>query len=238
MSTQDYNQVNYDRTEELSQEVPAAHPESYERSQITKPRLYLIVLVLILLGAANFLLLKICYSAYPSKYSFFVNQGINILYVIFGGAILLPRMIWTNDVTPEMRKYPQLPFFVMGVLDSLGTFFTAMGTPGTPGAATPLLNQTLIPFTMLCSLCILKSVQYHKMEVVGAAIILAGAIVSVMNQVIHPASNDDSSQDNQVHWYCILFYLASNIPMACSANYKERNFDEAHLDVWYLTQWA
>ena len=62
------------------------------------------------------------------------------------------------------------------------------------------------------------------MEVVGAAIILAGAVLSVMNQVLHPASSDDDK--NQVHWYCILFYLASNIPMACSANYKERNFSE------------
>ena len=26
--------------------------------------------------------------------------------------------------------------------------------------------------------------------------------------------------------YCILFYLASNVPMACSTNYKERNFSE------------
>ena len=62
------------------------------------------------------------------------------------------------------------------------------------------------------------------MEVVGAAIILAGAVLSVMNQVLHPASSDDDK--SQVHWYCILFYLASNIPMACSANYKERNFSE------------
>ena len=45
---------------------------------------------------------QICYSAYPAKYSFFVNQGINLLYVIFGGAILLPRIIWTQDVTPEV----------------------------------------------------------------------------------------------------------------------------------------
>ena len=35
----------------------------------------------------------------------------------------------------------------------------AQGTPGTPGSATPLLNQTLIPFTMATSLCILKSVR-------------------------------------------------------------------------------
>merc|ERR1711934_537104 len=166
MTDHEYNELARERKDDscLDQQgrLTEAEKGEYERSPITKPRLYLIVLVLIVLGTANFLLLKICYSAYPAKYSFFVNQGINLLYVIFGGAILLPRIIWTQDVTPEMRRYPQLPFFIMGVLDSLGTFFTAMGTPGTPGAATPLLNQTLIPFTMLCSLCILKSVEYHR----------------------------------------------------------------------------
>jgi len=202
------------------------------KARISRVRLYTIVGLLIILGCGNFILLKICYSAYPARYSFFVNQGINFLYCTFGAFIVIPR-IYTGSISKEMLKFPHKPFMMMGFLDSLGTFFTAMGTPGTPGSATPLLNQTLIPFTMATSLCILKSVNYHKLEVLGAAIILCGAVLSVMNQVIHP-----DTSGTETHWYCILFYLASNVPMACSTNYKERNFAEATLDVWYLTQWV
>merc|ERR1712166_63141 len=201
--------------------------------KISRVKLYTMVGFMIVLGCGDFILLKITYSAYPPRFSFFVNQGINFLYCTFGACIVLPKIYIRGSVDKQMLSFPHRPFMIMGVLDSLGTFFTAMGTPGTPGSATPLLNQTLIPFTMATSLCILKGVSYHKLEVVGAAIILLGAILSVMNQVIHPESSS-----TETHWYCILFYLASNVPMACSTNYKERNFSEATLDVWYLTQWV
>eukprot|EP00656_Telonema_subtile_P013710 TRINITY_DN16966_c0_g1_i2.p1 TRINITY_DN16966_c0_g1~~TRINITY_DN16966_c0_g1_i2.p1 ORF type:complete len:453 (-),score=89.59 TRINITY_DN16966_c0_g1_i2:3-1361(-) len=235
--SKDRQDAQYDHLEGLDEAQDPAVPYQKPKA-IAKLKLYLIVAVLIALGTGNFLLLKIVYSAYPAKYSFFVNQGINLGYVVFGVCVVLPRIYWTKEVTPEMRKYPQRPFFYMGVLDSLGTFFTAMGTYGTPGAATPLLNQTLIPFTMLASLCILKDVSYHRFEILGAVIIMAGAVLSVMNQVLHPDSGSGDGSDHSTHWYCVLFYLASNVPMACSANYKERNFGEAYLDVWYLTQWV
>eukprot|EP00656_Telonema_subtile_P013709 TRINITY_DN16966_c0_g1_i1.p1 TRINITY_DN16966_c0_g1~~TRINITY_DN16966_c0_g1_i1.p1 ORF type:complete len:333 (-),score=39.56 TRINITY_DN16966_c0_g1_i1:108-1106(-) len=231
--SKDRQDAQYDHLEGLDEAQDPAVPYQKPKA-IAKLKLYLIVAVLIALGTGNFLLLKIVYSAYPAKYSFFVNQGINLGYVVFGVCVVLPRIYWTKEVTPEMRKYPQRPFFYMGVLDSLGTFFTAMGTYGTPGAATPLLNQTLIPFTMLASLCILKDVSYHRFEILGAVIIMAGAVLSVMNQVLHPDSGSGDGSDHSTHWYCVLFYLASNVPMACSANYKERNFGEVRTPCWQV----
>ena len=52
-------------------------------------------------------------------------QGVNFLYVLYGGAIL-----WLLDargeISPEMRQIPQYKFLIMGSLDSLGGFLAAM----------------------------------------------------------------------------------------------------------------
>jgi len=63
----------------------------------------------------------------------------------------------------------------MGFLDALGTFFTAMGSAYTPGPLQPLLNQTLIPFTMLASAIFIRT-KYETMELVGAGLILCGEL--------------------------------------------------------------
>ena len=62
-------------------------------------------------------------------------------------------MLFTDHITAEMRSYPQIRFICMGILDSCGTFLAAMGAVNTPGHDQPLLNQTLIPLTMLASAC-------------------------------------------------------------------------------------
>mgnify|MGYP003387236794 FL=1 len=54
-----------------------------------------------------------------------VVQGVNFLYVVYGGIIL--RMLESRgEITPEMRQIPQYKFLVMGSLDSLGGFLAAM----------------------------------------------------------------------------------------------------------------
>ncbi len=61
------------------------------------------------------------------QYSFFVNQGINLLYVVVGGVMVYPRMCFTKDITPQMRRVPHKYYLVMATLDSFGTFFISMG---------------------------------------------------------------------------------------------------------------
>ena len=63
MTDHEYNELARERKDDscLDQQgrLTEAEKGEYERSPITKPRLYLIVLVLIVLGTANFLLLKV-----------------------------------------------------------------------------------------------------------------------------------------------------------------------------------
>jgi hypothetical protein len=48
------------------------------------------------------------YNAFGADGAFFVSQGINALYVVYGGAVLYPRMLCTDHVTPEMRRLPKV----------------------------------------------------------------------------------------------------------------------------------
>jgi len=214
-------------------------PSTRRRPPIGRLHLLSIMLGLVTLGGMNFALLKVTYTAYGDRRSFFVNQAINLLYIIYGGAILYPRMLFSNVVTRDMMAFPKKHFVMMGTLDSLGTFLTCLGTTYTPGSLTPLLNQLLIPFTMLVS-AVWLGMQSRWQERFGAAMIVVGACISVMPDLLpkEDASSTLQSLATQSRWYAILFYALSNLPMATSSCYKEATFEDVHLDVWYLTQWV
>lgn len=65
-------------------------------------------------------------------------------------------MCCTDEITPEMRKVHHKAYLIMAALDSFGTFFISMGAVYTPGQIQPLLNQALIPLTMVFSCCMLR----------------------------------------------------------------------------------
>lgn len=48
------------------------------------------------------------------------GQGVNFIYLFFGGLALYPRMCFTDEITPEMRALPQSRFMIMAFLDCLG----------------------------------------------------------------------------------------------------------------------
>lgn len=66
----------------------------------------------------------------------------------------------------------------MGLLDCCGTFLAAMGAFYTPGQVQTLLNQTLIPVTMLASFLYLRT-RFSFVQLLGAALVLLGALVVV-----------------------------------------------------------
>jgi len=194
-------------------------------------RLSVIMALLIFLGSINFVLVKEMYAAYGDRYAFFANQGVNALYLFYGALVVVPRMMFTKAITPEMRRSGQRRYIVMGILDALGTFFTAMGAVYTPGSMQPLLNQMLIPFTMVFSICFLDKI-FGRYEASGALLIAAGACMSAIPPLL--AEHDYS----KLRWYSVLVYLLSNMPMAASSCYKQKNFRDREVDVWYLTQWV
>ena len=226
----------------------------------SKSRFFLLSIMmacLIVVGIVNFVLVKVLFVAFKSnppsvnssiysnisttlgpngnmtdgsKYSFFVNQGINFLYLFVGGVMVYPRQCCTNDITPEMRKIPHRIFFIMGVLDAFGTFFISMGAVYTPGQIQPLIQQALIPLTMVFSCFCLKS-RYNVWELVGAVLMLVGTGLSIVPSIV-------SEDNSNTRWYACVIYFCSNIPMAGSGVYKEVAFRKQEVDVWFLSQWV
>jgi len=222
--------------------------EHHATSHLSCTRLILLLGTLVLVGAANFAMFKSMYNAYGEKNAYFVSQGVNLLYVIYGGLLVYPRQIFCakdyepirhrrrgNDKSPAQSSDidPKLKFLVMGILDCFGTFFTAMGAVYTPGVFQTLLNQTLIPCTMFFSYLILRS-RYNLVQMSGALVIFLGAAVTILPAIF--SETDRASK--QFRWYACLIYFFSNVPMAISSVYKEMSFRNQKIDVFYLTQWV
>jgi drug/metabolite transporter (DMT)-like permease len=175
----------------------------------------------LIVGPLNFVSYKVMYAAYGESRAFFVSQGVNFLYVLYGG-IILHYLTKKGEITPEMQAIPHTKFIVMGFLDCLGGFLAAMGANRTPGSLQQLLNQTLIPIIMFLSWLFLGKTSTY-LQLVGATVILFGACV-----VIIPSSSSlsDTVETTTSYFDIIsyLLYFSSNIPIAFSCIYKEMGF--------------
>lgn len=187
---------------------------------------------LVLLGCLNFILYKVMFNTFGENHAFFVSQGVNVLFVIYGGLIVYPMQCFTNIITPEMKAISQQKYILMGLLDCFGTFFTAMGAVYTPGQIQTLLNQCLIPLTMIASRIFLQK-SFYKFELLGASLIIVGASIVVL-----PSIYLNPFQPSSFRPYSCIIYVASNIPMACSTVYKEYAFKNYKVNVYYLTQFV
>ena len=103
-------------------------PPKQKRIETTPKWVWMLVGVMVVLGTINFVLLGTLYKAYTDEYAFFVNQGINFMYVVMGGMVLYPKQIFTNEINEKTGlRFPQRKLFSLGLLDSFGTLFTALG---------------------------------------------------------------------------------------------------------------
>lgn len=199
---------------------------------------YFVFVGCILAGPLNAILFKILYTAYTQKYSFFVCQAINILYVINGGIAL---SYVKDDITDEMRQIPHRKFIVMGVLDFIGGLMCSMGAFYTSGAKQQLLNQALIPCTMFFSWLFLNK-HSSLVQICGAFIIVVGSFIVILPELTSTTSIVSTDNANTTTHYMILLYnciyALSNIPMSLSYVYKEYGFKNLTIHVLYLTQWV
>jgi hypothetical protein len=114
----------------------------------------------------------------------------------------------------------------MGFLDCLAGFLSATGAFYTPGGVQQLLNQSLIPLTMLASWVFLDKSPTIK-QMTGAAVIFIGVLVVMLPTITSQSLNSPLSS---------IIYFSSNIPSALSFCYKEYGFKNLSIHVILLTQ--
>lgn len=184
-------------------------------------------------GSCNDVLSKVAANLYTQRFAFFVDQGNNLLYVLFAAVPMFRYFYTLGGVPNELKAIPQYRFVIMGLLDAFGTFLSSIGAPACPGHLQVVLSQTLIPFTMICSYLFLSKSTTLK-EAGAACIILAGAMISISGRDQSQVPSD-STTSTGFEDYAILIYVLSNIPMAFSNVYKEVGFQAFNVDVWSMT---
>ncbi|EFA83226.1 putative transmembrane protein [Heterostelium album PN500] len=201
---------------------------SFGRSMLKKEMLTVLIysVCYVISGVINSILLKLTMNSFQN-YGFFLNQLTNYGFIPIFGAVVAYKIMFTNDIPQETRDFPKYKFLIMGALDAVTGYFVVIGGISTSGPLQQLLNQAIIPFTMLSSLVFLK-MRYSWIQVTGALVIIAGVVVSLI-----PSLTGKSDANNKVFWN--LFYLISMIPFALSNIYKDIGFQSVQdMDVWYL----
>jgi len=153
------------------------------------------------------------------RLSLLFTHCLHVVYTLFTHYL---QVVYTTYI---LRQYK---YIVMALLDACGTFLSSMGSVNTPGFLQTILNQTVIPITMVLSAKILKT-GFTFSQVSGAVLIFIGALISSSSSLLSPSSARISPLP-------ILFYAASTIPSAMSAVYKEHAFRNSNQDVMYMTQ--
>ncbi|KAN0036519.1 hypothetical protein ACTFIV_001817 [Dictyostelium citrinum] len=202
--------------------------KDYMKKSISKKTatIFIYVFLYILSGVINSLLLKKVMNVF-TNYGFFLNQLTNYGYVPIFGLIVLYKILFTNDIPKETRSFPQWKFVIMGALDAVTGYFVVIGGIKTSGPLQQLLNQSVIPITMLLSFFFLKE-RYSLIQLGGALVIIGGVVVSLI-----PSLTGGNSGGNILFYN--FFFLISMVPYAFSNVYKVIGFSTVEdMDVWYL----
>lgn len=120
-----------------------------------------------------------------------------------------PRRWWRKQSVPWGK------FFVMGFLDALSAFLSTMGGAFTDGSLQNLLNQCVIPATILMSFFWLRE-RVTCEQGCGSSAIFAGTAVSVIPAMLNPAAHSTTTPTG-----VIVFFLGI-LPCAVSNVYKAR----------------
>jgi hypothetical protein len=153
-------------------------------------------------------------------------------YAILAQIMSSYKYFCTKDITPEMKRFPVWKYAMFAAFDAAAAFLFTMGAPNTPATLQNIINQTIIPITMLATAVIIR-VRYQWLKIGGAGIIMLGAGVAII-----PLFFDTGSNKIDFVWYAVLIYFLNNIPQSLSNVTKELAFNGLDMDVWYLGAWV
>jgi drug/metabolite transporter (DMT)-like permease len=156
-----------------------------------------------------------------------------IAYMMIGWPVVWYKMLFTNDITPEMRKFPMYKFAIMGLFDTLSNLISTWPIPYLSGTLVNVLSNAVLPLTMIGSVVFLKT-RYKKSHFLGCGLVIYGIMVKLMPQLFLGESQGRNGS-NPLLWIVLL--IVSAIPGAASNIYKEIGLKDTQGDVWYMNAW-
>lgn len=180
---------------------------------------------------------RVLYTRLTYDYGQFLWYLSNIIlplaFLISSWPVVWFKMALTNDITPEMRKFPHYKFAIMALFDAAYNFFSAFPTPHIGGNLANVLNQATLPFNMGFALIFLGT-KYKRCHILGAILVLYGAMVDMIP--VLKGDPSDNMPDPTLGW--IALYVFSMTFSAGSNVYKELGLKDVDLDIWYVNAWV
>lgn len=162
-----------------------------------------------------------------ANYRNFALQSSLVAYVGVAAAVVIFKLVFTHDISPEMRSVRLLPrFFVLGALDAVHDFLLVVASGRTSLAYTTLLPQATLPLTMLAARGLMR-VRFAPAQVAAATAVLAGVAVLCVPSFVGGGGGDGGALWN---WLLVL----ACVPAAISALLKQATMTSARTDVFYL----
>jgi hypothetical protein len=142
------------------------------------------------------------------------------------------KMYVSGEITAEHRRFPQKALFIMALFDTLSNVIGTWPLPYIPSSMTNVLSNSVLPFTMVCSVLLLKT-GYRWTHYVGAGLVVVGIIVRLI-----PTFSAGEKEPLILPAIWIPIYLFSMIPSALSNVYKEGGLKGIKSDIWHVNAWV
>ncbi len=176
---------------------------------------------------------------HPHNYEFFVNEVNVAMYFALASVIVMYKRNYTGLSGRHWynkQRFYGVQFVNMGFLDSFAGFLSCVGGAFVGGAIQSLINQCIIPLTLILSKVFLQA-RYTMRQNIGALIIVAGAVISVMPSILNSGG---ASSRTATTVSGVVVFLLSIVPGGFSNVYKEYAFktSEHSVDIYYMTTWV
>jgi drug/metabolite transporter (DMT)-like permease len=161
----------------------------------------------------------------------------SILIYIGQASLLSLFVIWKHPETlTELYQLPQSIFFWMGSLDSGSSTIGGIAGAFCPGEVQTILNQMVIPLTMISSYLFLGTT-FETSQLWGSGLILIGAVAASSDYFFNPSSSSTSVTGGHgiSLSVSIALYFLSVIPSALSNIYKEGKMKEMDLNEFHTS---
>eukprot|EP01129_Flabellula_baltica_P002059 TRINITY_DN11919_c0_g1_i1.p1 TRINITY_DN11919_c0_g1~~TRINITY_DN11919_c0_g1_i1.p1 ORF type:complete len:385 (-),score=64.50 TRINITY_DN11919_c0_g1_i1:13-1125(-) len=210
-------------------------PEKPEESTFKKFLILTIFLIVLVVARSIDYVLYVRLSDDMANYAWYLGSLVlTMMFCVVSWPVVWYKMVFTDHITPEMRKTPLTVYIVLGALDAVGNILSTIPAPFLPGPLQVILTQIVIPANMLLSFVFLK-MRYHILHGVGVILVIVGvsfALVPSFGEIF----DGDSFNFTLILYIGLL--IISTVPQAASNVYKEYSLKETELDVWYLNAWV
>lgn len=217
----------------------AGRPSEDKNAASTSIGMVVLLFASVMAASANTVLFKIALNSFSSpttNYGFFVSQFSTLLYT-FQAIVVSIVLAWRNPESKLDISFRNQPTYVyMGALDAASATLGAIAGVDTPGQLQTILNQMIIPFTMLFSLFFLGS-SFEQYQIWGSVLILLGTVLASSDYFFGSENEADDAPDvgNVILTASIVLYFISVIPSGFSNVYKERKMKEMDMNEVHIS---